>query len=165
MAVTPRLRLPMLAAGQAQKEIVHNEALALAEMLIQPCAQSLGENDPPAAPEPGRNWIVGDVPTGVWIGHAHAIAGWSEGGWRFVEPVEGAHFFIAGDGRWARFRDGGWEAGMIDGAVVRIDGIQVVGAQEAPISAPSGGVTIDSEARAAIAALLVAMRTHGLIST
>jgi hypothetical protein len=44
-----------------------------------------------------------------------------------------------------------------------IDGQQVVGARAAAIAAPSGGSTVDAEARVAVEAILAAMRQHGLI--
>lgn len=46
-----------------------------------------------------------------------------------------------------------------------VSGTKVVGAQGAAVPDASGGVTIDTEARAAINALLARLRTHGLIST
>ena len=47
----------------------------------------------------------------------------------------------------------------------KVSGTQVVTAQQAAIPDASGGVTIDTEARAAINSLLSALRTHGLIAT
>lgn len=46
-----------------------------------------------------------------------------------------------------------------------VAGVQVVAAQQPSIPDASGGVTVDTEARAAINALLAALRTHGLIDT
>lgn len=46
-----------------------------------------------------------------------------------------------------------------------VDGVQVVADQQAAIPDAAGGVTVDAEARAAINALLAAVRTHGLIDT
>lgn len=46
-----------------------------------------------------------------------------------------------------------------------VSGTQVVTAQQAAIPDASGGVTIDTEARSALNALLAALRVHGLIST
>ena len=44
-----------------------------------------------------------------------------------------------------------------------IGGEQVVGSRAAAIDSPTGGATVDSEARLAINAILGALREHGLI--
>lgn len=46
-----------------------------------------------------------------------------------------------------------------------LDGLKVVGSQGGAIAAPSGGTTIDLEARTAIGEILAAMREHGLIES
>lgn len=46
----------------------------------------------------------------------------------------------------------------------RVDGVKVVGAQEGAITDPTGGSTIDSQARTAIGSILSALRAHGLIA-
>ena len=56
---------------------------------------------------------------------------------------------------------------FIDGRSLRaslfIDGEQVVGRRAAAIPSPSGGATVDAEVRMAVAQILGALRTHGLI--
>ena len=42
-----RFALPLLHAGQAQKEITHNEALQLIDMLLHPYAESASLTAPP----------------------------------------------------------------------------------------------------------------------
>ena len=56
-----------------------------------------------------------------------------------------------------------WEVGSLRGDNVPIGGEQVLGPRGAAIPAPSGGSTVDAEARAAIEPILSAMRGHGLI--
>jgi hypothetical protein len=46
-----------------------------------------------------------------------------------------------------------------------VAGVQVVEAQQPAVPDATGGATIDTEARAAINALLAALRIHGLIDT
>lgn len=49
--------------------------------------------------------------------------------------------------------------------VYKVDGMQVVKEQQPAIADPSGGTTIDTEARAQLILLLNAARAHGLIAT
>ena len=161
--VTARFALPLLAAGQAQKEIFHNEAITMLEALVQPVAQTQGDNDPPAVPQEGASWIVGTSPTGAWAGQADAVATWTSGGWRFVTPVSGMTMWVEDRAVPALYAGGAWQVGIVKATAVMIDGEQVVGARQSAIAAPDGGATVDGEARAAVSAILTALRIHGLI--
>ncbi len=141
---TPRLSLPLLQPGQAQKEIYHNEALALLDLAVQPVVEATGRDQPPVAPQPGQAWIVGMAPAGAWAGQEGAIAGWTGGGWRFLAPLEGMQAWSRADAMPVRYAAGGWQRGPA-------------------ITPPAGGGTIDSQARAAIAEIMAALAGHGLI--
>jgi Protein of unknown function (DUF2793) len=158
-----RFHLPLLAAGQAQKELTHNEALAMADILVHPVVQSVGPATIPAAPVPGQSWIVGASPTGAWAGQAGKIVNWTSGGWRFVAPIEGMRVWSINDSMFLRFEAGLWALGIETATKLKIGGNQVVGARQAAILAPTGGTIVDIEARAAIALILGALRNHGLI--
>ncbi|HVI99062.1 MAG TPA: DUF2793 domain-containing protein [Sphingomonas sp.] len=159
-----RLALPLLHPGQAQKEMTHNEALALLDLVVGARVLAVA-NDPPATPAIGDCWIVGGAPTGVWAGHTNAIAGWTAGGWRFVAPVDGLFAWVEATGVGARFVDGAWQIGDIAATRVVIGDVQVLGTQVAAIAGPDGGTTVDTECRAALGAVLAALRTHGIIAT
>ncbi|MES3108096.1 DUF2793 domain-containing protein [Sphingomonas aurantiaca] len=160
---TSRLALPLLQPGQAQKETTHNEALALLDLTVQASVLTAGTNTPPGAPVAGNAWIVGTAPTGGWTGQARAIAGWTSGGWRFVAPREGMTAWSIADGQPMRFGGGAWTVGVLAGTRVSIGGVDVVGARRAAIPDPTGGTVVDSQARAAIGAILGTLRGHGLI--
>lgn len=162
--LSARLGLPLMQPGQAQKELTHNEALTLLDLAVQASVVALGLNAPPAAPAPGQAWVVGAAPTGDWAGHAQALAGWTDGGWRFVAAREGMAVWSIVDARGSRFTDGAWRLGVLTGSGVAIDGIHVIGPQRAAISAPAGGSVVDGDARTAISAILIALRGHGLIA-
>ena len=164
MADTARWGLPLLEAGQAQKEMTVNEALARLDLLAQAGVVAVGVDMPPSAPTEGQAWIVGSAPTGVWAGQARAVAGWTAGGWRFVAPREGMSAWSAADGCAAAFVGGQWRVGRLVGTSVAIGGVQVVGARAAAVAAPAGGSVVDAEARVALAAVLGALRGHGLIA-
>ncbi|WP_298093488.1 DUF2793 domain-containing protein [uncultured Sphingomonas sp.] len=147
MESSARMRLPLLVAGQAQKEITHNEALALIDLAVQPSVVEIGRNAPPAAPAHGEAWVVGAAPEGAWADHAGALAGWTAGGWRFMLPWVGFAVWNRADRGTARFDGEEWRRT----------------APASAIDAPAGGGVIDAEARAAIGSMLASMRAHGWI--
>lgn len=162
--VSDRYRLPLLQAGQAQKEVTHNEALATLDLLIQLAAQSRSVTAPPATSQDGRCWIVPVGATGAWAGNAGRIAALSAGGWQMIEPRAGClawvvdeAVFVYHDG--AAWRGDGWPA-----AGLRVGGRQLVAATAGAISGPSGGTVIDAESRSAINGILAALRTLGLVA-
>jgi hypothetical protein len=163
--VTPRLAMPLLHAGQAQKELDHNEALALLDIAAQAAVKSRGLDAPPAEPAEGACWIVGPTPVGEWAGHAGALAGWTAGGWRFVAPFPGLAAWVIDEGCSVRHLDGGWSIAPTHTSGVYVDGSRVLGARQPAIAEPVGGGAVDVEARVALAAVLAALRTHGLIAT
>lgn len=160
-----RFALPLLSAGQAQKELYHNEAIAALDLLGHASVISSGLSSPPSTPTLGQCWIVGASPTGAWSGHAHALAGWTGGGWRFVAPRAGMIVWDEANGYWIHHDGSGWVSGVLTASSLKIGGVQIVGNQIAAIADPTGGAVIDSEARTAIGFVLEALRAHGLIST
>jgi hypothetical protein len=141
---TPRLALPLLAVAQAQKEVTHNEALTLLDLLVQPVVEAGPQSVPPSAPVAGQGWIVGAGASGAWAGEDDAVALWTAGGWRFVTPRPGMRTLRLSDGAWLRFDGMAW-------------------AEPDAVATPAGGATIDSEARAAIGAVISALAGHGLL--
>ena len=160
---TARLGLPLLAAGQAEKEVLHNEAVSALEAVAIGLVEAGPGNIPPGAPSPGQFWPVGIAPTGAWVGHAGTMALWTEGGWRFLPTVEGLSVRVKGSGLTLERRAAGWTSGEIAATALMIGGTQVVGARVAAIANPTAGAVVDSEARTTLAAILVALRTHGLV--
>ena len=161
---TSRLALPLIMAGQAQKEITHNEALALIDLGVGAAAQQAGLNTPPVAPAPGQCWIVGDAPTGSWTGQARALAGWPDAGWRFVPASAGLTVWLVDQQLWAVCDGSAWVVGDQRCARVLIGGQAVLGARQPAVAAPTGGTVVDAEARAAITALTARLVAHGLIA-
>ena len=162
---TARLTLPLLYAAQAQKEDDHNEALVRLDLATQAVVRDVGIDAPPASPTLGECWIVGPAPTGAWAGYPDALAGWTTGGWRFVVPFPGMAVWDLASGTMARRGAAQWQRGALSATSLSVGGVRVVGTQRAAIAAPTGGNTIDGEARAALDAVLAALREHGLIAT
>lgn len=159
-----RHSLPFLSTGQAQKELTHNEAVALIDAGLHPAAEELGTNTPPVAPVAGQCWIAGSAPTGAWAGRAGALACWTLSGWRFLAATEGMQVWLRDRQHWAVCEAGGWVAGDVRASRLTIEGLKVVGPRGAAVPVPSGGSTVDTEARSAIAALIQRLSDHGLIT-
>jgi hypothetical protein len=160
---SPRLALPFILPGQAQKELFHNEALVLVDGLLHAAVEGGALSAPPAAPAAGQCWIVAAAAGGAWSDRDHALAIWTDGGWRFAAPVPGMLVWNKAAGHWLHWSGSAWSSGEIPAAKLMIGGQQVVGERQPTVPSPSGGTIIDAEARAAIESLIVALRSHGLI--
>jgi len=158
---TARFGLPFILPGQAQKEAFHNEALAALDGLVH-LAVSGSAAAPPAEPAEGESWIVAAGASGEWAGQAGRVAIRTAGGWRFLVPVPGMSVWDGAAGYRRHWTGSAWSDGKLPVAGILIAGKQVLGSRLAAVPSPSGGTTIDAEARAAIAALTVALKTHGL---
>lgn len=159
---TPRLALPYLQTGQAQKELTHNEALQRLDICVQSVVEAVLDA-PPATPEAGKCWLVSATPSGEWSGNATSIAQWTAGGWRYVLPLDGFRVWVKSSATYLCHSGGNWSASLTV-SDLRIGGQQVVGPQRAAISGPSGGSVIDLEGRACIAAIIATLQGHGLIA-
>jgi hypothetical protein len=101
-------------------------------------------NDPPGAPLAGNCYIVGEQPTGEWLGKQNELAAFTAAGWRFVAPTDGLSVHVRSSGTRATYLDGGWHVAQA-------------------IAPPTGGAVIDAEARASISAILAVLRGQGVI--
>lgn len=163
MMHTDRLGLPLLAAGQAQKEITHNEALSRIDVIAQAVVESADISTPPAAPEAGQCWVVGAGAVAAWLGKEEMIANWSAGGWLFLSPGADWRVWVRDRGHMIRFDGVTWVDDPVRNDGIYLGDVRVIAARQEAIGAPAGGVIQDLEARNAIAAILDALRTHGLI--
>lgn len=162
MTMTPRLALPLLAVGQAQKEVTHNEALLALDRLLHIGVRSRSLVTPPAAPAPGDCYIVPAAATGAWAGQGDRLASHDGFGWVFDAPPLGCLAWLQDEGVFAVFASG-WLAATWPVRALSIGGRIVLGAVPARLDPPTGGATIDTEARLAIVALQSALRAQGLI--
>jgi hypothetical protein len=159
---SPRFALPYIVPGQAQKETFHNEALLALDGIVHAAVEAAPSATPPAVLVEGESWIVGAGATGAWSGQDGRLALWSAGGWRFVAPVPGMTAWDKAAGLWRHWTGTVWSDGAMPAAALLIEGRQVVGPRLTAVASPSGGTTIDTEARAAIAALIATLTSHGL---
>ena len=141
---TPRFALPLLAVGQAHKELFHNDALLLLDFLLHPAVRAVADDPDLLLPAEGECWLIGPAPLSGWSGRAGEIAGWSAGGWHFIKPLESMRIVISADNSSAVYDGTGWQF------ISQIDG-------------PTGGATVDSEARLAIDSILEVLRTGRIL--
>ena len=98
---------------------------------------------PPAAPTDGQTWLVGAGASGAWLGQAGKIAARQSGNWLFVSPRDGIKLLNRATGQEMRY-SGGWKIATRP-------------------ALPSGGSVVDVETRTAIAAILAALTTAGIV--
>jgi hypothetical protein len=166
METTPRLGLPLLVAGQVQKELFHNEALTVIDLLVGASVEQTPIAGPPSAPLAGTLYRVASAgASGAFAGREGSLAGFTAGGWRFVVPVEGLRLTDRTTGLEVAYRGGAWTSGVVRASEVTVNGLKVIGPRGPLIADASGGTTIDTQARLAVAQMLAALRTHGLIAT
>lgn len=143
---TQRFKLPLLATGQSQKELFHNEALVRLDFLVHPVVQSV-ENDPALLTiEEGLNWLIDSAPSGEWMGRTNQIASWTSGGWRYFDPVDSMQLFVAVSQETAIFQNNEWKFG---GSIVP----------------PVGGSVVDVEARVVIDSILEVLKVKAIIAS
>jgi hypothetical protein len=164
MDQTARFALPQLSPGQAQKEWYHNEALQRIDMLLCAAVEGSALAAPPASPPAAACYLVAGGATGAWAGQDGALATFTDGGWRFVTPIEGARVLDRTSGQVVVRRSGGWEAGIVRAQEVRINGVTVLRDRQPAVPDPTGGSVIDSPCRTAVANILATLRAHGLIA-
>jgi hypothetical protein len=100
---------------------------------------------------------------GIWAGHADALACWTGGGWRFVEAVPGMLVWNRAQQLWVYWDGAAWSEGSLPTSRIMVGGQQVVGPRQPAIPSPSNGTIIDAECRSAVAAIIVALKSHGLV--
>ena len=162
MTDTSRHHLPLLAAGQAQKEVTHNEAVVAIDRMLQLAVASRALAVAPAMPADGAIYIVAAAASGAWLGHAGRLASHDGYGWSFTDPVQGCLAWIADETVFTVY-DGAWSQGGWPASGLRVAGRQMLSALPIGIAVSTGGSVIDVEARAEIAALTAALRSQGLV--
>ncbi|MEP3052308.1 MAG: DUF2793 domain-containing protein [Erythrobacter sp.] len=140
---TSHFELPLLFAGQAQKEFFVNEALTKVDAILQKTVLG-SQSAPPSDPATGNVFRIIANATGEWAGHEGMLALFIGGAWTYIEPTPGLLIFDQSAEKLLLFADG-WKEGS------------------APANPQSGSV-VDIEARAAIDTLIQTLRNIGIFS-
>ena len=150
----------------AGRSMILRGALALVDLLVGPSVEAAPVAAPPPTPINGTLYRVASAgASGAFAGHDGKLAGWTDGGWRFVTPVEGMRLTERGSGTELAFRSGAWTSGSLRASEVVIGDKKVVGTRQVSIADPTGGSVIDAEGRLALGRILSALRAHGLIES
>lgn len=120
-----------------------NAALSLCDALIHPAIE--GERStPPASPVEGESWLVAATgASGEFAGREEQLACREANAWAFAIPRDGMQVFDRSTGQLMLFSDG-WR-------------------RHTGIAEPSGGATVDIEARVAIGQLISALSHIGAL--
>lgn len=163
MSETIRHGLALLVAGQAQKEVTHNEALLAIDRQLHLAVETRSLGSPPTSPAVGSSYIVAAGADGAWTGRAGAVATSDGFGWTFTQPVRGCLAWVADEGVFT-VHDADWSVGGWPVSALRIGGREVLGASPVEIFGPVGGSVVDTEIRVAFSMLIAALRKQGVIT-
>ena len=112
MSTTPRLNLPYIHSGQAQKEITHNEALTMLDVYINPVVQDIGIYTLPENAQNGMLFVIHHNPEQALQEHAGKIAQRLEPNqWRFVKPTKWMRVLLDNNGAMYIFNGNDWQLG------------------------------------------------------
>ncbi|WP_017669056.1 DUF2793 domain-containing protein [Sandarakinorhabdus sp. AAP62] len=162
MPTTPRLALPLIAAGQAQKDVTHNEAVLALDRLVALEVNSRSLMVPPSAPQTGACYIVPAAGSVAWGHPAGTLLHWQGAAWLPETPRDGQIALLVDEGLMLIHRGNWRDLWPVAGLVV--SGRAVLAVPPVSLAAPSGGAIIDSEARTVLTALLAALQQQGIIS-
>lgn len=141
-SATPNVGLPLLIAGQAQKEFFVNQALTIVDSL-HPRAVLASMPTPPATAADGDCFRVTAPAAQAWEGCENHLAVRIGGDWHFIAPSDGMHLFdIAADS--SLFFKTVWHVAVRP-------------------ATPTNGAVIDVEARSAIEQLIAALYDIGVL--
>ena len=138
---TARFDLPLLFAGQSQKEVFVNEAASRLDAMLH-CIIEGEQPAPPTQPIDGQCWLIAAAPQGDWTGRTGQIAARQSGQWLFFEPRDGLRLLNRANGQFRHYVNE-WKV-------------------PSRPALPTGGTVIDAEARTAITAILTTLTSAGI---
>jgi len=118
MDQTPNLKLPYLAAAQAQKHVTVNESLRGLDAVIQIGVIARTQTTAPSSPANGDRYIVPVSATGSWSGASNKIAAWQDGAWNFFAPNPGWLAWITAEQALVVWTGSNWAAASASGVAL-----------------------------------------------
>lgn len=141
---TPNYGMPMLFAGQAQKEFMINKSLSILDA-IMPSSIIESLSAPPNTWTDGSAYRVTATATEGWATKEDMIAIAVAGSWHFLPPYPGMRVFDQAADCMLLYRSA-WQFAVEP-------------------TAPSSGAVVDDQARAAILQIVAALRDLGLLKS
>lgn len=108
MGDTPLLVLPTIESAQAQKHVVHNDAIYRLDGLAQLSVISRSLATPPGSFVDGDRYLIAASPTAGWAGQAGKVAISIGGGWVFLTPRKGWQMWIEAESRFLIYDGTNW---------------------------------------------------------
>ena len=146
---TPRLGLPYMAAGQAQKHLTYNEALSLLDGLVQTVALSRTVADQPADPADGALYILPEDATGDrWASLLPGdLVRFEAGGWSRIPVGDGHLAVVLDESALLVFYEGGWEQVVANPDLQNLPLLGVGATADAanPLTVKAGGVLLTAK--------------------
>ncbi len=143
-STTENLRLPLLIAGQAQKEFFVNQALGILDAL-QRSAVAASQASPPAQAAEGDCYRVTAPALSDWAGCEDHVAVRIGDAWHLVPPRDGMRLYDTAADEQLLYR-GGWQNAQTP-------------------ALPAGGTVVDAEARTALEQLVIALQNVGVLTS
>lgn len=88
----------VLSEGQAGAELAINDWLYRIDMLVQASIIDRDLTAPPGGESEGDVYLVAGTATGDWVGQEGKLAGFYNGGWLFMDVLEGFRFWVQDEG-------------------------------------------------------------------
>ncbi len=109
MEETANLKLPYIAAAQAQKHVTHNETIRALDAIVQTGVLDKDLTSPPGTPADGDCYIVAAGATDAWTGFDGQLAAWQDNAWMFYQPRAGWRAWVIDEGQLYIYNGSSWQ--------------------------------------------------------
>jgi hypothetical protein len=90
MSTSLNLGMPYLTAAQSQKEVTHNEALAILDAVVHLAVEDRDATQPPSTVAEGQVYLIATTGSSGWLGYGSGqLAYYLNAAWSFITPKEG----------------------------------------------------------------------------
>jgi hypothetical protein len=121
---TPNTGMPEIAQSQSSKEITHNQALRILDVLVPFAIVQDKDLTTPPAHVAGNMYIVATGATGLWSGQASKLAYSDGAAWYFIAPKNKWPAYVVDEAKQYRYNGTSWSAdapGDVTGAASGTD--------------------------------------------